>query len=262
MAQWFIALAIDVVTALVIVGVALWLAGWAKARIDALPDRNPRFDRTLARFLGGVARYAILIIAVVFVLGQFGLQTTSLAAVIGASVLAIGLAMQGTLANVAAGVMLVMFRPFKVGDYVTAAGQSGTVEAISLFFTELQTPDNVRIIVPNGDIWATAITNYSHYATRRCDMVFGVSYDTDLKKAEQIIRECIEADSRAHAEPEPFVKVTNLGDFSVDFTARVWCDAGDYWNMKFDLTRAVKEAFDAGGVEIPFPTQTQLNIPL
>jgi len=195
---------------------------------------------------------------VIFVLGRFGIQTTSLAALIGAAGLAVGLALQGTLSNVAAGVMLVAFRPFKVGDFIEAAGTSGTVRAVTLFTTELTSADNVLIIVPNGDIWSSAITNYSYFETRRCDLVFGVSYDTDLRKAEQAILKCIRADDRAHPAPEPFVKVSNLGDSSVDFTVRVWCDAADYWGLKFDLTRAVKEAFDKAGIEIPFPTRIEI----
>ena len=258
--EFFIDIAINAVTALIILIVALWFSGWIKTRIIRLSDLNERFDRTLASFLGSMARYGILVLAVIFILGQFGIQTTSLAAIIGAAGLAIGLALQGSLANLAAGVLLVAFRPFKAGDYVNAGGQSGTVDMITLFTTEMTTPDNVKIIVPNGDVFSGAITNYSHYDTRRCDLVFGVSYDTDLKAAEAAILACIAADGRAHAEPEPFVKVSNLGDSSVDFTVRVWCDASNYWGLKFDLTRAVKEAFDAGGIDIPFPTQTQITV--
>lgn len=258
--EFFINIAVNAVMALTILIVALWFSGWIKRRIIRLSDLNERFDRTLASFLGSMARYGILVLAVIFILGRFGIQTTSLAAIIGAAGLAVGLALQGSLSNLAAGVLLVAFRPFKAGDYVTAAGQSGTVDMITLFTTELTTPDNVKIIVPNGDIFASAITNYSHYDTRRCDLVFGVSYDTDLKAAEAAILACITADPRAHADPEPFVKVSNLGDSSVDFTVRVWCDASDYWGLKFDLTRAVKEAFDAGGIDIPFPTQKQITV--
>ncbi len=258
--EFFIGIAINAVTALVILIVALWFSGWIKGRIIKLSDINERFDRTLASFLGSMARYGILALAIVFILGRFGIQTTSLAAIIGAAGLAIGLALQGSLANLAAGVLLVALRPFKAGDYINAGGQSGTVDEITLFNTEMTTPDNVKIIVPNGDIFSSAITNYSHYDKRRCDLVFCVSYDTDLKAAETAILACITADPRSHGEPEPFVKVSNLGDSSVDFTVRVWCASSDYWGLKFDLTRAVKEAFDAGGIDIPYPTQTQINV--
>jgi small conductance mechanosensitive channel len=129
-----------------------------------------------------------------------------------------------------------------------------------LFTVELVTTDNVQVIIPNGDIWASSITNYSIYDTRRAEWVFGVSYDSDLKKVEKILHELIEADDRSHMEPAPFVKVTNLGDSSVDFTVRVWCDRGDHWNFKCDMTRAVKDAFDKGGIDIPYPTVTQIQV--
>lgn len=257
---FLIDLAINAGVALVIIVAAILLGGMVKRRISRLPELNDQIDRTLASFLGSIARYTILALAIIFVLGRFGIQTTSLAAIVGAAGLAIGLALQGSLSNLAAGVLLVALRPFKAGDYINAAGESGTVDEITLFTTGMTTPDNVKIIVPNGDIFSSAITNYSHYDKRRCDLVFGVSYSTDLKAAETVILACITADERAHADPEPFVKVSNLGDSSVDFTVRVWCDASDYWGLKFDLTRAVKEAFDADGIDIPFPTQTQINV--
>ncbi len=155
--------------------------------------------------------------------------------------------------------MLIAFRPFKVGDYVEAGGHAGTVSAVTLFTTELTTPDNVQIILPNGDVFGSAITNFSYHDTRRVDFLFGVSYSSDLKLAEETIKECIAADTRAHTDPEPMVKVSNLGGSSVDFTVRIWCDSADYWGLKFDLTRAVKEAFDDKGVDIPFPTQTVIH---
>jgi len=258
--ELLIALAANIAMALAIIIAALWFSGWVRGRIIALADNNPRLDITLARFFGSVARYGILALAVIFVLGRFGIETTSLAALVGAIGLAIGFALQGSLANLAAGVMLVAFRPFKVGDYVDAGGKAGTVDEITLFTTELTTPDNVKVIVPNGDIFSGPITNFSHYDSRRCDLVFGVSYASDLKTAETIIADCIAADARARPEPAPFIKVSNLGESSVDFTVRVWCASADYWGLKFDLTRAVKEAFDAGGVEIPFPTRTMVNV--
>lgn len=259
--EFLFGLAVNIAVALLIIIVALWLSGWTKTRIEKMADRSARFDRTLAGFLGSLARYGILALALVFILGRFGIQTASLAALIGAIGLAIGFALQGSLANLAAGVMLIAFRPFKTGDYVEAGGKSGTVDAITLFTTELTTPDNVKIILPNGDVFAGPITNYSHYTTRRCDLVFGVAYGSNLKTAEQAILDCIHRDGRAKDDPDPFVKVTALGDSSVDFTVRVWCDAADYWDLKFALTRAVKEEFDAKDIEIPFPTQTRITIP-
>jgi small conductance mechanosensitive channel len=192
------------------------------------------------------------------VLSRFGIQTTSLVALLGAAGLAIGLALQGTLSNLAAGVMLLGFRPFKIGDYVDVGGHSGSVKAITLFTTEIATSDNVQITIPNGDIWASSIKNYSYYDRRRCDIVIGVSYDTDLKKAEAALRKVIEADERALSDPAPFVKVTNLGDSSVDFTIRVWAMADGFWDMKFAMLREIKEEFDRQEIDIPFPTSVHI----
>jgi small conductance mechanosensitive channel len=252
--EFLLQFAVNIASAALILIAALWLSSWAKARIDALAGRHPRIDATLFGFLSSLVRYAILVVAAIFVLGRFGIQTTSLVALLGAAGLAVGLALQGTLSNLAAGVMLILFRPIRRGDFVEVAGQMGTVKEISLFFTELTKPDNIQVILPNGDIWPRAIVNYSSNETRRCDLTFGVSYGADLRRAEAVIREVIGADDRVLAEPEPFVKVANLGESSVDFTVRVWCAAGDWWALKCDLTRAVKEAFDTARIEIPFRT--------
>ena len=248
-------LATNVVIALVIIILALWISGIVKRRVTSIGGRHEHLDTTLFTFLGSFARYTILALAVVFILGRFGIQTTSLVALIGAAGLAIGLALQGTLSHLASGVMLIIFRPLKLGDYVQAGGHAGTVKEITLFTTELATLDNVQIIVPNGKIWSDAIVNYSVYANRRAEMIFGVSYDSDLKKVETIIRKVIDADERVQREPEPFVMVTALNASSVDFMVRVWCAAGDFFVLKADITRRIKEEFDQAGIDIPFPTQ-------
>jgi len=247
---------VNVATALLIAIAALWISGVVRNRIVALGARYRHLDDTLFHFLGSLARYGVLTIAVIFILGRFGIQTTSLVALLGAAGLAVGLALQGTLSHLAAGVMLILFRPFKLGDFIAAGGNSGTVKAITLFTTEIATLDNVQIIVPNGNIWSQPITNYSVYQTRRVEIVFGVSYGADLAKAEATIREVIAADERINAEPAPFVMVTALNSSSVDFTMRVWCASSDFFALKCDLTRKVKEAFDAADIEIPFPTTT------
>ena len=247
-------LAIDVGTALIITVFAFWISGFAKRRIIALGVMREELDDTLFSFLGSMVRWTILALSIIFILGTFGIQTTSLAALVGAAGLAIGLALQGTLSHLAAGVMLIAFRPIKLGDFITAGGQSGTVKAITIYSTELATLDNVQIIIPNANVWSSSIMNYSIYTTRRAAFIFGVSYSSDLKKAEDIIRGILVADERTHKDPEPFVMVTNLGDSSVDFTVRTWCDASDFFVYKADVTRAVKEAFDEGGIDIPFPT--------
>jgi small conductance mechanosensitive channel len=251
------AYALNIVVAIAILLAGIWISGRVGGLIRNLGIKYPKLDVTLFSFLGALARWAIVALTIIVVLGQFGVETTSLIALIGAAGLAVGLALQGTLSNLAAGVMLLIFRPFKVGDYVTAGGHSGTVEEISLFTTSLVSPDNVLTIVPNGDIWASAVTNYSAKDIRRLDLVFGVSYATDLKAAEQALRDVIGEDDRIRSDPaEPFVAVTNLGASSVDFTTRVWCSASDYWALRFHMLQAVKETFDARGIDIPFPTTT------
>jgi small conductance mechanosensitive channel len=247
----------SVLFAIVILVVGFFIAGRVGSIIRNLGGRHPQLDVTLFSFLGSLARWSIIAVTVIVVLGQFGVETTSLIALIGAAGLAVGLALQGTLSNIAAGVMLLVFRPFKVGDFVTAGGHSGTVDEISLFTTRLISPDKILTIVPNGDVWASAVTNFSAFDTRRLDLTFGVSYGSDLKAAEQALRDVIGAEERIRNEPaEPFVAVTNLGDSSVDFTIRVWCASSDYWALRFHMLRTVKETFDARGIEIPFPTTT------
>lgn len=254
--EFLLGVAGSVVSALLILIVGLLLAGWANRRITGLSRRYARLDDTLFNFLGSIVKYAIVGFTALFILNTFGVRTTSVVAVIGAAGLAIGLALQGTLSNIAAGVMIIFFRPIKHGDFVVVNGQMGTVKDITLNFTELADLSNVQIIIPNSEVWGNTITNYSVYPTRRAEWTFGVTYDSDLKKAETIILETIMADERSHTDPEPFIQVTNLGDFSVDFLVRVWCDSAVYFAYKADMTRKVKEALDAGGVDIPFPTQT------
>jgi small conductance mechanosensitive channel len=249
--------ALNILVAIAILVAGFWGSGRVGAMIRRIGMRYPQLDVTLFNFLGSLARWSIVAVTGIVVLGQFGVKTTSLIALIGAAGLAVGLALQGTLSNLAAGVMLLLFRPFKVGDYVTAGGHSGTVEEISLFTTSLVSADNVLTIVPNGDIWASAVTNFSAKPTRRVDLVFGVSYASDLQMAEKVLRDVIGEDARVLNTPaEPFVAVTNLGASSVDFTIRAWCASSDYWALRFHLLRTVKERFDASGVEIPFPTTT------
>ena len=257
--EFLASLAGSVLGAVAIILGGLILAGWAHNRIVGLTRRYARLDATLFNFLGSLVRYIILAFMALFVLNTFGIQTTSIVALIGAAGLAIGLALQGTLSNVAAGVMIILFRPFKNGDFVEVAGQSGTVQEISLNFTEVSSIGNVQVIIPNSQIWGNVITNYSAYSTRRAEWMFGVSYGADLKKAETIIRDTIMSDPRSKTDPAPFIQVNNLGDFSVDFLVRVWCDASEFFQYQADMKRAVKEALDAGGIDIPFPTRTMIN---
>lgn len=249
----------SVLAAFAILFIGFLLGGWARRRLTSLGGKHQHLDITLFNFLGNVARYIIVGFSVLFVLNTFGVQTTSFVAVIGAAGLAIGLALQGTLSNVAAGVMIVFFRPIKIGDFVEVSGQMGTVKEITLNFTELSAVSNVQIIIPNSQVWGNTITNYSSYPTRRAEWIFGVGYGANLKLAEDTIRQTILADPRAKTDPEPFIQVNNLGDFSVDFLVRVWCDSGDYFTFQADMKRKVKEALDAAGVDIPFPTTTMIQ---
>jgi small conductance mechanosensitive channel len=247
---------LSVVGALAILVVGFIAAGWAARLTQSALGKSSKVDDTLRHFLASVVRYAIIIFTVLAVLDRFGVETTSFIAVLGAAGLAIGLAFQGTLSNIAAGVMLLLFRPFKVGQFIETGGVSGTVEILTLFTTELNTPDNVHIIVPNGQLWGAAIRNYSHNATRRVDITVGIDYADDIGKAFEILKGVIGADSRIQAAPAPALMVSNLGESSVDLQARVWCAAGDYWGVKFDLNRQFKEALDSGGITIPFPQRT------
>ena len=246
----------SVAGALIVLVVGLWLAGRIKAAARRAMSKTRKIDETLAGFLSSLIYYGLVALVVITTLGVFGVPTTSFAALIGAAGLAIGLALQGTLGHVASGVMMLGFRPFDVGDFVETAGQSGTVKQIGLFTTELATPDNKKIIIPNGKIFDDVITNYAGYDTRRVDLVFGVSYGDDLDKAMRLIRSEVEKQPRAKTEPAPVIAVDNLGDSSVDIICRVWVERADYFDVKWALTQAVKERFDAEGVSIPFPTRS------
>ena len=249
----------SVLGAIAILFVGWTVSAWMQRRIVSLSQKNKHLDDMLFEFLASIARYVIMGFTVLFVLNTFGVQTTSVVAIIGAAGLAIGLALQGTLSNVAAGVMLILFRPIKIGDFVEVSGKMGTVKAINLNFTEMADLSNVQVIVPNAQVWGNIMTNYSINPLRRAEWTFGVGYGANLKVAEDIIRATIMGDPRSRAEPEPFIQVTNLGDSSVDFLVRVWCDVSVYFAYRADITRKVKEAFDAGGVDIPFPTRTMIQ---
>jgi small conductance mechanosensitive channel len=249
----------SILGAIAILFVGWFVSGWAQRRIESLSKKHKHLDDMLFEFLASIVRFVVMGFTLLFVLNTFGVQTTSFVAIIGAAGLAIGLALQGTLSNVAAGVMLILFRPIKIGDFVEVAGKMGTVKQISLNFTEMADTSNVQVIVPNAKVWGNIITNYSTNGKRRAEWTFGVGYGVNLKEAETIIRDTIMADRRSHAEPEPFVQVTNLGDSSVDFLVRVWCNSSDYFVYRADMIRQVKEALDAGGIDIPFPTRTMVQ---
>src|SRR6056297_172757 len=249
----------NAVKALVVLIIGWIIAGMVSGLVRRKVNANENVDNTLGNFVASVVKWVILLMVLVAVLGIFGIEATSLVAVLGAATLAIGLALQGTLSDLAAGFMLILFRPYKLGQYVDIGGTSGTVKDLNLFITELVTADNVQIIVPNGKAWGAIITNYSHHTTRRVNMTFGIDYSDDVDKAMSVILDLARADPRVHDDPEPWARVTNLGDSSVDLTVRLWCDAADYWDIKFDMTKAVKEAFDTNGISIPYPHSVEIK---
>ena len=246
----------NVLAAIFILFLGYTIAGWVKRRIRGIGGRRPQLDTTLFNFLGNIARYVILAFTFLFILNTFGVQTTSIVAAIGAAGLAIGLALQGTLANVAAGVMIIFFRPIKEGDFVEINGQMGTVKEITLNFTELATIGNVQVIIPNSEVWGNTIVNYSVYDRRRAEWTFGVGYGVNLAAAERVIRDVVMSDERTDTSEDLWLQVNNLGDFSVDFLCRAWVSADDYFAYQADIKRKVKEALDENDLDIPFPTRT------
>jgi small conductance mechanosensitive channel len=246
--------AIRIVAALAILVIGNWLAKKLAALFVKMMERND-VDVTLTKFLKNIVYYALLTAVVIAAAQKLGINTASFLAVVGAAGLAVGLALKDSLANFSAGVMLILFRPFKVGDAVTVAGETGAVEEITIFNTVMNTPDNQRKIIPNGIITSGTITNITANDTRRIDMVFGIGYDDDIKVAEKVFTDMIKADSRVLSDPAPTVAVAELADSSVNFVVRPWVKTVDYWQVKFELTEKIKMALDEAGISIPFPQQ-------
>lgn len=243
---------IKVITALVIFIIGKMVANWVKKLVIKVMKKAD-VDQMIISFTSSIAYIAMLAFVVVAALGQLGIQTTSFIAILGAAGLAIGLALQGSLANFAAGFLLIIFRPFKVGDVIEAAGVTGKVNAIHIFTTTLTTPDNKTIIVPNAKLGSDNIVNYSTQATRRVDLTVGVSYDADLKEVRTILEDIVSKDSRILSDPAHQIAVSELGDNSVNFVVRLWVESADYWDVFFNTTETVKTRFDAAGIGIPFP---------
>jgi len=217
-------------------------------------DRQ-QVDQTLQKFVGNLVSMALMVVVIIAAIGALGIQTTSFIAIFGAAGLAVGLALQGSLSNFAAGVLIVLFRPYKVGDYVEAAGIAGSVEEVQILTTVLKTPDNKKIIVPNSQIMDSIITNYSANDTRRVDLTIGVSYSDDLDKVHATLRDLVDADDRILKDPECLIAVSALADSSVNFFVRPWVASADYWSVYFELTEAIKKRFDDEGITFPFPQQ-------
>lgn len=246
--------ALKIVAALAILVIGNWLAKKIAAIFVKMMDRN-EVDITLTKFLKNIIYYALLIAVVIAAAGQLGINTTSFLTVVGAAGLAIGLALKDSLANFSAGVMLILFRPFKVGDAVNVAGETGTVEEITIFNTVMNTPDNQKKIIPNGIVASGTITNITANDTRRIDMVFGIGYGDDIKAAERLLVDLVKAEPKVLTDPKPTVAVAELADSSVNFVVRPWVKTSDYWDVKFSLTEKIKLAFDEAGISIPFPQQ-------
>ena len=244
--------AINIVMALAIFIIGKFVVGML-VKLAKKVMLKAKVDNILINFIASIVSTILLLFVVIAALDQLGVETTSLIALIGAAGLAVGLALQGTLQNLASGVMLIIFRPFNDGDFVEAAGVSGVVEEIGIFTTTMRTGDNREIIIPNGEIFGGTITNYSKRATRRVDMVFGIGYDDDIKKAKDIISKILEEDDRILSDPAPLVAVGELADSSVNFNVRPWCNTAEYWNVYFDTHEKVKLTFDAEGISIPYP---------
>ncbi len=243
---------LKVLAALAIFVVGRWVAKGVRKLVERFMTKG-KVDPTLITFASNMAYIGLLAFIVIAALGQLGIQTTSFIAILGAAGLAVGLALQGSLSNFAAGFLLIIFRPFKVGDLIEAAGVFGVVEAIQIFTTQLKTPDNKTVIIPNAKLTDDNIVNWTVKGTRRVDMVFGIGYDDDIDKARSLMAEIIAEDSRILKTPAPQISVSELADSSVNFVVRPWVKVEDYWGVHFDLTEKIKKAFDANGVSFPFP---------
>jgi len=243
---------IKIIGAIVILIIGRIAAGIGRRFIVRILEKS-KTDPAIISFVGGMTYFLILIFAVLAALAKFGIQTASFVAILGAAGFAIGFALQGSLANFAAGVLILVLRPFKVGDYIDSAGVAGSVKEIQLFTTVLATPDNIKIMVPNGKIFGDVIKNISAYDTRRIDLVIGIGYSSDIQKTYDIIMNLIKEDNRILSDPAPQIAVSELADSSVNFVVRPWVKKEDYWSVRFDLTRKIKEAFDENDIEIPFP---------
>ena len=250
---------LQVIGAIAVLIVGRWAAGFIRKNVQRALERA-RTDASLVLFVSSLVYYLVLTVVVIAVLNLFGIETTSLIAVLGAAGLAVGLALQGTLSNFAAGVMLLIFRPFRIGDFVDTAGIAGTVQEIGIFVTILNTPDNVKMIVPNSEISSGIIKNFSANDQRRNDLVIGISYDDDIGVAVGTIEKVLKSEGRVRSEPEAVVVVGELGDSSVNLLVRPWCDASDYWPLRWDLTRKLKEELEKAGCSIPYP-QRDVHLP-
>ncbi len=251
--------ALQIVVAIVILVIGRMVAGALRNALKKVMIARG-VDASLTGFVGSLVYFSIMAFTVIAVIGRFGVQTASFVAILGAAGFAIGMALQGTLANFASGVMLLLFRPFTTGDFIDAGGIVGTVKDIQIFSTTIATGDNIRVTVPNGQLYGGVIKNYNGYDTRRVDMIMGIGYGSDINKAMEIIRDLLIKDERVLKDPGITIAVGELADSSVNIKVRPWVKASDYWGLHGDFHKTCKEAFDAAGIDIPFPqTVVHLN---
>lgn len=243
----------NIIGAMVILTIGWMVANWLSKRAYNFAANSSKIDNTLAPIFKKIVRIAIMVITMLAVLARFGVETTSVIAVLGAATLAIGLALQGTLSNVASGVMLLIFRPFGIGDAISVSGVSGSVIEIGLFTTTFRTFDGLAVMAPNSKIWGNEITNFSRNDTRRLDINVGIDYSDDMDKAIEVLKQMLDNDERVLQDPAPQVMVSDLGDSSVDLIVRAWILRDNFWAAKWDLTKRTKETLDHNGITIPFP---------
>ncbi|MCG8685942.1 MAG: mechanosensitive ion channel [Desulfobacterales bacterium] len=251
---WVTTYSVKILAAILVLVIGKWLAGKISNLVTKLLEKN-KVDITLVRFLQSIIYYTLLVVVVIAAAGQLGINTTSFLTIVGAAGLAIGLALKDSLSNFASGVMLILFRPYRVDDFVDIGGVSGNVVSISLFTTELNTVDNKRVIVPNSSITSNVITNVTANDTRRVDLVIGIGYDDDIKKAKEILKQVVEEDDRILKDQKTNIAVSELADSSVNFIVRPWVKTQDYWSVYFDLLEKIKLTFDDQGISIPYPQQ-------
>ena len=260
--QLAVAYSFSIVGAIILLIAGYIVAGVAERWAYAGLGKFRGFDETLRKFFSKAARYAILILVGITVLAQFGVQTASIIAALGAAGLAIGLALQGTLQNIAAGIMLLVLKPFRVGEYVEAGDVAGTIEEIGLFATQVKRIDGLFILAPNSELWNTPVTNYTRNPLRRYDLTIGIGYGDDIDLAQETLAGLAEGDARVLEDPAPATFVIELGDSAVGITLRYWTATPDWWQTRLDLTKAAKQAFDQKGISIPFPQQDVHYIPV
>lgn len=250
--SWFAVMMVNLIYAAVIMTAGYWASKIVASFVRSQMEKR-EVDQALTSFVGNLIKAAIIVFAAIAALNELGIETTSLVAVVGAAGLAIGLALKDSLGNFASGVMILIFRQFRAGDLIEAAGIIGVVESLNLFSTQLRTGDNKTVFVPNGKLVGDNIINYSMKGTRRLDLVIGVSYSADLSQVRDLLQEILDDDGRILKDPAPTIGVLELADSSVNFAVRPWVDIGDYWPVHFDLHQVIKQRFDAAGIGIPFP---------